>query len=57
MPIETMGPARPFCSERCKTIDLGNWLLGDYRVASYEDPYDVAEAMQAQADALEREEG
>ena len=23
---------RPFCSERCRTIDLGRWLSGDYRV-------------------------
>jgi uncharacterized protein len=25
---------RPFCSERCKLIDLDNWLEGRYRVAS-----------------------
>ncbi len=24
--------AFPFCSERCKLIDLGRWLGGDYRV-------------------------
>jgi uncharacterized protein len=24
---------RPFCSERCKTADLGRWLTGGYRVA------------------------
>src|SRR6186713_182365 len=23
---------RPFCSEHCKMADLGNWLLGNYRV-------------------------
>lgn len=23
----------PFCSPRCKTIDLGKWLSEDYRVA------------------------
>jgi len=22
----------PFCSERCKLIDLDRWLSGDYRV-------------------------
>jgi len=22
-------PYRPFCSERCKLIDLGGWLSGD----------------------------
>ncbi|MBN2242373.1 MAG: DNA gyrase inhibitor YacG [Acidobacteria bacterium] len=25
-------PCRPFCSERCKLIDLGNWISGEYRV-------------------------
>lgn len=25
-------PWRPFCSERCKLIDLGKWAMGDYRV-------------------------
>jgi len=25
-------PAFPFCSDRCKLIDLGKWLGGDYRV-------------------------
>ena len=24
---------RPFCSERCKLLDLGNWVDGRYRVA------------------------
>ncbi len=24
---------RPFCSERCKLLDLQNWVDGDYRVA------------------------
>ena len=26
-------PWRPFCSERCKLIDLGEWLDEGYRVA------------------------
>ena len=25
-------PFRPFCSERCKLIDLGHWVDEDYRV-------------------------
>ncbi|MHC4236730.1 MAG: DNA gyrase inhibitor YacG [Planctomycetota bacterium] len=24
----------PFCSDRCRLIDLGAWLDGDYRVSS-----------------------
>jgi Uncharacterized protein conserved in bacteria len=27
---------RPFCSERCKLIDLGKWASEDYRVAQRE---------------------
>ena len=26
-------PFRPFCSERCKMIDLDNWLSGRYRIS------------------------
>jgi len=26
-------PFRPFCSERCKVIDLGAWANEEYRVA------------------------
>ncbi len=38
---------RPFCSDRCKTIDLGRWLGGDYRIPSEDEPDvdDVAELM------------
>ena len=25
-------PYRPFCSERCKLVDLGRWVNGEYRV-------------------------
>lgn len=27
-------PAFPFCSDRCKLIDLGKWLGEEYRVPS-----------------------
>ncbi|MGF1614924.1 MAG: DNA gyrase inhibitor YacG [Gammaproteobacteria bacterium] len=26
-------PWRPFCSERCRLIDLGDWLGGAHRIA------------------------
>ena len=29
---------RPFCSERCKMIDLGQWATEAYRVPQSEDP-------------------
>jgi hypothetical protein len=25
-------PYRPFCSERCKLIDLGSWASEEYRI-------------------------
>ncbi|MGE5173132.1 MAG: DNA gyrase inhibitor YacG [Betaproteobacteria bacterium] len=25
-------PSRPFCSERCRLIDLGKWASEDYRI-------------------------
>jgi uncharacterized protein len=34
---------RPFCSERCKTIDLGAWASEAYRVAAVESPKDDAD--------------
>lgn len=41
-------PSRPFCSERCKLIDLGEWASEGYRIPvkpssdslSIEDAYD-----------------
>ncbi len=29
-------PYRPFCSERCKLIDLGQWATGAYRIPQAE---------------------
>jgi endogenous inhibitor of DNA gyrase (YacG/DUF329 family) len=25
---------KPFCSERCRLLDLARWIDGDYRVAA-----------------------
>jgi endogenous inhibitor of DNA gyrase (YacG/DUF329 family) len=34
-PAETKeNPHRPFCSARCKLLDLGNWVDENYRVPS-----------------------
>lgn len=27
-------PSRPFCSERCRAIELGQWLDASYRIAA-----------------------
>ena len=29
---------RPFCSERCKMIDLGEWAMGKHAIPSDHDP-------------------
>jgi endogenous inhibitor of DNA gyrase (YacG/DUF329 family) len=34
-------PCRPFCSERCKLIDLGQWASENYRVPTQERPDDI----------------
>jgi endogenous inhibitor of DNA gyrase (YacG/DUF329 family) len=30
--LDPQNPWRPFCSERCKLIDLGDWMSGRYAV-------------------------
>ena len=30
---DTSDPLYPFCSARCRTIDLGNWLSDRYRIS------------------------
>jgi uncharacterized protein len=37
-------PFRPFCSERCKLIDLGEWASGAYAIAQTEDPKPLVES-------------
>lgn len=32
----TDNPYRPFCSERCKLIDFGQWATGSYRIPQVE---------------------
>lgn len=35
---------RPFCSERCKLIDLGQWANEDYRIPVSEAPDQLDES-------------
>lgn len=34
-------PARPFCSVRCKDIDLGAWASEEFRVPTEAPPEDI----------------
>ena len=38
-PIDPSG-SFPFCSERCKLIDLGRWLDGKYQIPAVEEDED-----------------
>lgn len=47
-------PFRPFCSERCKLIDLDNWLAGRYRISA---PVETAEENAPVEDSVTDTEG
>jgi endogenous inhibitor of DNA gyrase (YacG/DUF329 family) len=32
--VAASGPDFPFCSDRCRQIDLGKWASGAYRISS-----------------------
>ncbi len=32
--VKSSGPDFPFCSKRCRTIDLGKWASGNYVISS-----------------------
>ncbi|HEX6501627.1 MAG TPA: DNA gyrase inhibitor YacG [Terriglobales bacterium] len=33
-PVKNRDPEFPFCSPRCRLIDLGKWASGDYVISS-----------------------
>ena len=37
-PFSAQNKWRPFCSERCKVIDLGDWAAERYRVPQTAEP-------------------
>ncbi|HVO30233.1 MAG TPA: DNA gyrase inhibitor YacG [bacterium] len=30
--VDQTNPTRPFCSDRCRMLDLGGWLSGEYAI-------------------------
>jgi endogenous inhibitor of DNA gyrase (YacG/DUF329 family) len=38
----------PFCSQRCRLIDLGQWLDGEYRIPCRPDDADREESQRGQ---------
>jgi endogenous inhibitor of DNA gyrase (YacG/DUF329 family) len=49
-PVEMKDPFMPFCSERCKLIDLGNWASGKYVISSPMKPEDLLETVRDAAE-------
>lgn len=50
--VQAGDPDFPFCSERCRLIDLGKWSSGDYVISSPLSPDDLDELMmEAEANA------
>jgi uncharacterized protein len=51
---ESVGNAfRPFCSERCKLLDLGNWIDGKYKIPVVSVDEDEDRAPEPQDEDLE----
>jgi endogenous inhibitor of DNA gyrase (YacG/DUF329 family) len=48
-------PALPFCSLRCRTADLGNWLNESYRISSPVTEEDLDEGLPAGVSATAEE--
>ena len=36
--LDSSNPYRPFCSERCRLIDLGEWIEESYTISESEYP-------------------
>ena len=40
-PVEFTNPEMPFCSERCRLIDLGKWSSEEYVISTPLRPEDI----------------
>lgn len=50
-------PSFPFCSERCRLIDLGKWASGAYVISSpITDPEDIQRVERKQEEQFRREQ-
>lgn len=49
--VTRQNPEYPFCSERCRTIDLGNWASGKYVIST--PAYPSPEATETKEDSDE----
>jgi len=42
-------PYRPFCSQRCKLVDLGRWLNEEYRISEEAPHPEIAEDLEPES--------
>jgi endogenous inhibitor of DNA gyrase (YacG/DUF329 family) len=52
-PVQPADPYMPFCSDRCRILDLGNWASEKYVVPAAVDPEDDVENDVIDHDAAE----
>ena len=43
--VQRDGEFMPFCSDRCRDIDLGNWASEKYMISTPVDPQKLAELL------------
>jgi endogenous inhibitor of DNA gyrase (YacG/DUF329 family) len=49
-PVAFEDPNMPFCSDRCRAIDLGNWATEKYAVPTLASPDEPEELHEAEQD-------
>ena len=55
-PVKNTDPEFPFCSERCRLIDLGKWASGAYVISSpLRDTSDISSEAASEDDREEKE--
>lgn len=47
-------PALPFCSERCRWIDLGHWLEGTYHLAAQDESESAAQGLVSDQNSIDQ---
>ena len=53
-PADINNEAFPFCSSRCRLIDLNQWMEGRYSVTRPRDPQDIDEGQTGGDDAARK---
>jgi endogenous inhibitor of DNA gyrase (YacG/DUF329 family) len=51
-PVKLSDPEAPFCSARCRDVDLGNWATEKYIISS---PIQSSSAMRDPADEIDED--